>query len=125
MNHNECHFAAQCRFGSETSTPKRVRFPAAPQRIHWLEPKIPAGLLFQQHLVNICRLRSPITVSCNAIGVTAVRALDEVDAVVRAVLQAEARWRCCGISLGDPRLARLRLAVTTMPSAAMAAYPCG
>ena len=30
MNHNECHFAAQCRSGSETSTPKRVRFPAAP-----------------------------------------------------------------------------------------------
>jgi len=30
VNHNECHFAAQCRFGSETSTPKRVRFPAAP-----------------------------------------------------------------------------------------------
>jgi class 3 adenylate cyclase len=30
VNHNECHFAAECRFGSETSTPKRVRFPAAP-----------------------------------------------------------------------------------------------
>ena len=32
LNHNRCHFAAQCRFGSETSTPKRVRFPAAPPR---------------------------------------------------------------------------------------------
>jgi hypothetical protein len=31
VNHNGCHFAAQCRFRSETSTPKRVRFPAAPQ----------------------------------------------------------------------------------------------
>ena len=29
VNHNRCHFAAQCRFGSETSIPKRVRFPAA------------------------------------------------------------------------------------------------
>ena len=29
MNHSECHFG-QCRFGAETSTPKRVRFPAAP-----------------------------------------------------------------------------------------------
>ncbi len=46
--------------------------------------------------VNIRRLSSPITVSCNAIGVTAVRTLDEVDRVVRAVLQAEARRRCCG-----------------------------
>jgi hypothetical protein len=32
VNHNTCHFAAQRRFGLETSTPKRVRFPAAPQK---------------------------------------------------------------------------------------------
>ena len=30
MNHIQCHFAAHCRFDSETSIPKRVRFPAAP-----------------------------------------------------------------------------------------------
>src|SRR5882757_1522295 len=30
VNHIECHFAAQCRFGSETRTANRVRFPAAP-----------------------------------------------------------------------------------------------
>jgi hypothetical protein len=30
VNHNRCHFAAQRRFRSETSTLKRVRFPAAP-----------------------------------------------------------------------------------------------
>ena len=32
MNHLKCHFAAQCRFGSVTRTPKRVRFPAASLR---------------------------------------------------------------------------------------------
>ena len=32
VNQKKCHFAAQCRFGSETSTPKWVRFPAAPQK---------------------------------------------------------------------------------------------
>lgn len=37
-NQNECHFAAQRRFGSETSTPKWVRFPAAPLRNSWSEP---------------------------------------------------------------------------------------
>ena len=36
--------------------------------------KILASLLFQQYLINIRRLRSPITFSCNAIGMTAVRA---------------------------------------------------
>lgn len=30
VNHNRCHSAAQCRFDSQTSTPKRVRFPADP-----------------------------------------------------------------------------------------------
>jgi hypothetical protein len=38
VNHSECHSAAQCRFDSETGTPKRVRFPAAPQRKCWSEP---------------------------------------------------------------------------------------
>ena len=52
----------------------RVRFPAGPQRIHWSEPKLLASFPFQQLLINIRRLRSPITVSCNAIGVTAVGA---------------------------------------------------
>jgi hypothetical protein len=46
VNHISCRFAAQCRFGSETSTPKRVRFPAAPQRNkqareHFLPPRPP------------------------------------------------------------------------------------
>jgi hypothetical protein len=43
MNHNECHFAAQCRFGSETSTPKWVRFPAAPLRPHLMVVTRTAG----------------------------------------------------------------------------------
>jgi hypothetical protein len=50
VNHNKCHFAAQCRLGSETSNPKRVRFPAAPLKLQVKEPEI--GEITNQRLTN-------------------------------------------------------------------------
>jgi hypothetical protein len=47
VNHNSCRFAALCGFASATSTPKRARFPAAPQenmqfRGHFCPPNRPS-----------------------------------------------------------------------------------